>query len=76
VIRLQHLGPIHTLRHVSVPSPFRQNGLYSHCPIAFSHLPEEHVTGDLRLFPSSIQPTGTGFIFRYLLIIRTSVMID
>ena len=69
-------GPIHAMRHVSVPSSFRQNGLCSRLSVVFSHLREQHKIGSLRLFPSNMQPTATECIFRYLLIIRTSVMIE
>ena len=44
--------------------------------VVFSHLPEQHTIGGLRLFPSNMQPTATERIFRYLLIIRNSVMIE
>ena len=44
--------------------------------VVFSHLPEQHVIGGQRLFPSEIQRTATECVFRYLLVIRTSVMID
>jgi hypothetical protein len=44
--------------------------------VVFSHLPEQHVIGDLRLFPSNMQSTATECIFRYLLIIRTLVIIE
>ena len=39
------LRPVHTMRHVSVPSEWS----------VFSHLPEQHVTGGLRLFPSNMK---------------------
>ena len=42
--------------------------------VVFIHLPKQHVIGGLRLFPSNMQPTATDCIFRYLLIIRTSVI--
>jgi hypothetical protein len=67
------IGPIHTMRHVSVPSPFH---LRSVRKVVFTHLPEQRVRGDLRLFPSCMQPTATECVFRYLLIIGTSVMIE
>jgi len=44
--------------------------------VVFSHLPEHYMTGGLRLFPSNMQPTATECIFRYLLLIRTSVIIE
>jgi hypothetical protein len=39
------------VRHVSVPSSFRQIGL----SVVFSHVPEQHMIGGLRLFPSNMQ---------------------
>jgi len=30
-------------RSVTIPSSFRQNGLCSHCPSCFTHLPEQHM---------------------------------
>ena len=42
----------------------------------FSRLPEQHLIGGLRLFPSDMQPSATECVFRYLLIIRSSVMIE
>ena len=44
--------------------------------VVFSHLPEQSVVGGLRLFLSNMSPTATECIFRYLLIIRTSVTIE
>jgi len=54
-------------RSVTVPSPFRQNGLCT-LSVLFSHLTEQHVIGGLQLFPSNMQLTATECIFRYLLI--------
>jgi len=42
----------------------------------FSHLPEQHIIGGLRLFPSNMQPTAMECIFCYLLNTRTSVMVE
>jgi hypothetical protein len=76
-------GPIHTTRHVSVPSPFRRRSVtvpseWSVFTLSavFIHLPEQHMKGGLRLFPVNMQPNATEYIFRYLLIIRTSVIIE
>jgi len=43
--------------------------------VVFIHLPEQHMTGGLRLFPSNMQPILTECIFSYL-IISTLVMIE
>jgi len=59
-VRLKHcvwphgwdLGPIHTMRQVSVPSECSVFTL----SIVFSHLPIQHVIGGLRLFPSICSP--------------------
>ena len=39
------------MRHVSVPSDWSVFAL----SVVFSHLPQQHVTGDLRLFPSNMK---------------------
>jgi hypothetical protein len=46
----QPLRPIYTMRHVSVPSEWSVFTL----SVVVSHLPEQHVTGGLRLFPSNM----------------------
>jgi len=58
------------MRFVSVPSEWSLCTL----SVVFSHLPEQHVKGGLRLFPLDMQPTDMECIFRYFLIIRTSVI--
>ena len=55
------------MRHVSVKSEWSVFTL----SVVFIHLPEQHMIGGLRLFPSNMQPTATKCTFRYLLIIRT-----
>jgi hypothetical protein len=62
--------------------PFRQGSIFVPSELSvftlsvvFRHLPEQHVIGQ-RLFPSDMQPPATECVFRYLLIIRTSVMIE
>jgi len=67
---LSLLVPIHTMRHVSVPSEWSVFVL----SVVFIHLPQQHMIGDRRLFPSDVQPTATECIFCYLLIIGTSVI--
>ena len=59
-------------RSIFVPSEYSMFTM----SVMFSHLPEQRVIGGLRLFPSNMQRTATECIFfRYLLIIRISVMI-
>jgi hypothetical protein len=70
------LGPIYTMRHVSIPSPFRLHSVRMVCVHTVRHLPERYVIGGAHLFPLNMQPTATECIFRYLLIIRTSVTIE
>ena len=41
--------------------------------VVFSHLPGRHTIGGQRLFPSDMQSTATECVFRYLLIIGTSI---
>ena len=52
------LGPIHTIRHVSVPSSFPLHSVRLMCvhTVVFSHLPAKNVIGGPRLSPSNMQP--------------------
>jgi hypothetical protein len=59
-------------RSVFVPSEWSLFTL----SVVFRHLPEQHVIGSLPLIPSNMQPIATECIFRYLLIIRTYVIIE
>jgi hypothetical protein len=49
------------MRSVTVPS---ERSVFT-LSFVFSHLPQQHMMGGLRLFPSDIQPIATEFIFRY-----------
>ena len=51
--------PIHAMRQVSVPS---ERSVFT-LSVVFSHLPQQHVIGDQRLFPSNMQPTATEWNF-------------
>ena len=52
------LGPLHTIRHVSVPSSFPLHSVRLICvhTVVFSHLPAQHVIRGPRLLPQIMQP--------------------
>jgi len=61
-------------RHCSIFVPSEWSVLI--LSVVFSHLPEQSVMEGLKLFLSNMSPSATECIFRYLLIIRISVMIE
>ena len=64
----QPLRPIYTMRHVSVPSEWSVFTL----SVVVSHLPEQHVTGGLRLFP----PNMKRYSFSKRQLAATAFMLD